>query len=149
MIFIKMATGCFLLAVSFVIMAGVARITGLHGHASWLWLILFFAVLTTGELYLSPIGLALVARVAPPQILSMMMGFWFITSFVGNTLAGYMGGFWDSMDKPRFFLLIAILPAIGSVVIWLFDRPLKPILEKKTASNPLQPGPDLATEKEI
>jgi proton-dependent oligopeptide transporter, POT family len=143
----KMAYGCFLLAASFAMMAGIAAITGPTGRALWLWLIPFFTVYTLGELYLSPIGLSLVARVAPPQVLSMMMGFWFITSFVGNTLAGYMGSFWDRLDKPTFFLMVGVLPAIGGVVIWLFDRPLRPILEKGEAAVPLQPGPDLATEE--
>jgi POT family proton-dependent oligopeptide transporter len=142
---VKMALGCGFLALSFLFMAGVAFLTGAHGHASWMWLLPFFAVYTFGELYVSPIGLALVARVAPVQVLSMMMGFWFIANFVGNTLAGYLGSFWDKMDKPHFFLLVAAIPAVAAVVIWLFDRPLRPILEKGNAL--LQPGPDIATEQ--
>ncbi len=63
----KMAIGNFLLAVSYLIMAAAAYVTGATGHASWLWLFAFFAVITFGRIYLSPIGLALVARVAPPK----------------------------------------------------------------------------------
>jgi POT family proton-dependent oligopeptide transporter len=142
---VKMAIGCVLLALSFLLMAGVAYMTGPHGRASWLWLIPFFTIYTFGELYVSPIGLALVARVAPVQVLSMMMGFWFLSIFVGNVLAGYAGSFWDQMDKTHFFLMIAVIPAVAAVVVWLFDRPLRPILEKGSA--PLQPGPDVATER--
>jgi POT family proton-dependent oligopeptide transporter len=142
---IKMALGCAMQAVSFLIMAGVAWLTGPLGHATWLWLILFFVVFTLAELYVSPIGLALVARIAPPQVLSLMMGFWFIAVFFGNIAGGFMGGFWDSMTKPDFFLMIAAIPAVASVIIFLFDRPLRPILEKRPAT-PLTPGPDLATE---
>jgi POT family proton-dependent oligopeptide transporter len=141
----KMAIGSFLLAASFVIMAGVAMLAGPTGHVSWMWLILFFTVYTFGELYLSPIGLSLVARVAPAQVLSMMMGFWFITSFIGNTASGYLGSFWDKMAKPEFFLVTAIIPAVATVVIWLFDRPLKPILEERMKVP--TPGQDLATEE--
>jgi len=132
---VKMAMGCIMLAASFCIMALAAWTTGPTGHASWLWLILFFIVYTTGELYLSPIGLALVARVAPQQVLSMMMGFWFITSFFGNTLAGYMGSFWDQMNKTQFFLMIAAIPAIAGVVIWIFDRPLRSIIELRMSAS--------------
>ena len=74
---------------------------------SWLWLLLFFAVITMGELYFSPIGLALTARVAPAQILSMMMGVWLMTSFTGNLLQGYIGSYFSRMDKRTFFLLCA------------------------------------------
>jgi len=126
----KMVIGCALLAISFALMAGVAWMIGPHGRASWTWLILHFTVYTVGELYLSPVGLALVARVAPPQVLSMMMGYWFVSTFIGNTLAGLMGSFWDRMSKPGFFLVVAALAAAGALITWVLSLPLKPILHK-------------------
>ena len=131
---VKMALGLFLLAVSYLIMALAAYVAP-QGGSSWLWLLAFFVLITLGELYLSPIGLALVARVAPPQILSMMMGLWFITSFTGNLLQGYIGSFFSQMDKVQFFLLCAGIGAAAGVVTWLFNFPLKPILEKKGPLN--------------
>jgi POT family proton-dependent oligopeptide transporter len=126
----KMALGLFMLAVSYLVMAAAAYLAP-AGGASWLWLFVFFVFITFGELYLSPIGLALVARVAPPQILSMMMGLWFITSFSGNLLQGYIGSFFSQMDKTQFFLLCAGIGAAAGVVTWLFNFPMKPILERK------------------
>jgi hypothetical protein len=35
------------------------------------------------------------------------------------------------MNKTQFFLLCAGLGAVASVVTWLFERPLRPILEAK------------------
>jgi len=130
----KMAMGDFMLAGSYLIMAGAAYVTGPGGHASWVWLFFFFAVITFGELYLSPIGLALVARVAPASILSMMMGLWFITSFTGNLLQGYIGSFFSAMDKTHFFLLCAGIGGIAGVITWLFDRPLRSVLESRSAA---------------
>jgi POT family proton-dependent oligopeptide transporter len=125
----KMALGLFLLAGSYVIMAGAAYVSP-SGHASWLWLLAFFAAITLGELYLSPIGLALVARVAPAQILSMMMGLWLMTSFTGNLIQGYIGTYFSLMDKVHFFLLCAGIGAAAGVATWVFNYPLKPILEE-------------------
>jgi len=145
----KMAIGDFLLALSYLVMAAAAYLNGPTGHASWLWLFFFFAIITFGELYLSPIGLALVARVAPAQILSMMMGLWFITSFTGNLLEGYIGSFFSQMDKVHFFLLCAGIGAAAGVVTWLFDRPLRPILEGKAAEPHVlaaEPQADLHSE---
>ena len=135
----KMAIGNLLLALSYVVMAAAAYVTG-SNHASWLWLLGFFVIITMGELYLSPIGLALVARVAPAQILSMMMGLWFITSFTGNQLQGYIGSFFSEMNKTQFFLLCAALGTVAAVVTWLFERPLRPILEGKTAAAGMVPA---------
>jgi POT family proton-dependent oligopeptide transporter len=142
---IKMALGNFLLALSYVVMAIAAYVTGPAGQASWLWLFAFFTVITLGELYLSPIGLALVARVAPTQILSAMMGLWFITSFTGNLLEGYIGTFFSTMDKVSFFLLCAALGLLAAVVTWAFDRPLRSILEGTTAKPDMVPAPQADT----
>ncbi len=126
----KMALGNFILGLSYLVMAAAAFMTG-GGQSSWLWLLAFFAVITVGELYLSPIGLALVARVAPAQILSAMMGVWFITNFLGNQLQGYIGSYYSQMDKVHFFLLCACVGGIAAVATWLFERPLRAILEAK------------------
>ena len=84
----KMAMGCFIVALSYLVMVAAALYLGPGGKSSWLWLFLYFAVITIGELYLSPVGLSLVSKVAPARILSMMMGVWLSTSFLGNFLAG-------------------------------------------------------------
>ena len=124
---VKMAFGCFLCALSYVIMAGAAW-QAAGDDASWLWLFAFFVVITIGELYLSPIGLSLVSKIAPARTVSMMMGVWLATSFIGNFLAGYLGSFWSSMDKMSFFLMIAGVAALAGVVIAAFNRPLGKIL---------------------
>jgi POT family proton-dependent oligopeptide transporter len=133
----KMALGDFMLGLSYLIMAAAAYLAGPTGHASWIWLFFFFAVITLGELYLSPIGLALVARVAPPSILSAMMGLWFITSFTGNLLQGYIGSFFSEMDKVHFFLLCAGIAGVAAAITWCFDRPLRSILEGQPNAAPI------------
>ena len=98
------------------------------GQASWLWLLVFFVVITVGELYLSPVGLSLVTKLAPLRFLSMMMGLWLSTSFLGGFLAGYLGTFWSSMGKADFFLMLAIVSAAAGIGIALLIRPLRPVL---------------------
>src|SRR5262249_20117123 len=87
----KMALGCLGVAAANLIMA-VAAIGAQPANAvSWLWLLAYFVVITVGELYLSPIGLSLVSKIAPARFLSMLMGVWLGTSFVGNLMAGWLG----------------------------------------------------------
>jgi POT family proton-dependent oligopeptide transporter len=92
------------------------------GKASALWLVGYFAIATIGELHLAPVGLALVSKMAPVRILSMMMGFWFAATLPGDILAGFLGGFWSTMAKPDFFLMIASIAALGSAAIWATSR---------------------------
>ncbi|HEX5211606.1 MAG TPA: peptide MFS transporter [Pseudolabrys sp.] len=124
----KLAIGCFLAAAAYLILVAAARMSA-GAQASWLWLFAYFAVLTVGELYLSPTSLSLVTKVAPASLLSMMMGVWLATSFVGGFLAGYLGTFWSSMSKPSFFLMLAIISAVAGLVITLLIRPLRSILQ--------------------
>ncbi|HUO92536.1 MAG TPA: peptide MFS transporter [Rhizomicrobium sp.] len=131
----KMALGNFMLALSYVIMAAAMYFSG-AGQIFWLWLFFYFAVITMGELYFSPIGLALTARVAPAQVLSMMMGFWFMTNFFGNLLQGYIGSYYSSMSKSSFFLLCAAVGAVAGVIFWLFNFPLKSTLHKENGPLP-------------
>jgi POT family proton-dependent oligopeptide transporter len=126
---IKMALGCFGCGVSYLIMAAAAWYAG-DGKANWLWLFAYFVVITTAELYLSPIGLSLVSKVAPARYISVMMGVWLATSFVGNFGAGVLGSFWSGMAKPDFFLMIAAVAIAAAIVIRAFDRPLRAALRE-------------------
>jgi POT family proton-dependent oligopeptide transporter len=119
----KMAIGCLLNAAAYLVMVAAAWTAG-GAPANWLWLFFYFVVITVGELYLSPVGLSLVTKVAPVRLLSMLMGVWLSTSFIGGFLAGYLGTFWSSMAKADFFLMLAIISAIAGIAIALLIRPL-------------------------
>jgi len=120
----KMALGCLGVTAANLIMMLAALHTG-AGKASFLWLLGYFVVITLGELYLSPVGLSLVTKVAPARILSMMMGVWLATSFAGGFLAGFIGSFWSRMQKPEFFLLVAAIAALASLMIFACRWPLR------------------------
>jgi proton-dependent oligopeptide transporter, POT family len=113
----KLALGCFGVTAAELIRAFAAFHAG-TGQASWLWVLASIAVITVGELYLSPVGLSLVTKVAPARILSMMMGIWLATSFTGGFLAGYIGTFWSRMTPSQFFLLIAGISALAGLMIF-------------------------------
>jgi POT family proton-dependent oligopeptide transporter len=130
----KMALGCLGCAAAYLILALAAWQMG-DGKASWLWLFGYFVVITVAELYLSPTGLSLVTKVAPASILSLMMGLWLATSFVGNLMAGWLGSFWSGMDRPEFFVMIAGVSALGAVAIWSVRSLLEPAL-----GQPISPG---------
>jgi proton-dependent oligopeptide transporter, POT family len=124
----KMALGCFGVTATNLIYA-FATVHAGGGQASWLWVFGAIAITTVGELYLSPVGLSLVTKVAPARILSMMMGVWLATSFTGGFLAGFLGSFWSRMEKPHFFLMIAAISAIAGVTIFLCRWPLRGTLK--------------------
>jgi POT family proton-dependent oligopeptide transporter len=125
----KMGIGGILLGLSFLLMLGAVASLRADGKTSMLWLIAFYGIYTAGELYFSPIGLALVTKVAPKRIVSMMMGFWLLSYAVGNFFAGELGSYWEGMSMNSFFLLAAAIPIGAGIVVLLLSRRLRPIIE--------------------
>jgi len=125
----KIVIGCVLLAASFVVIAFAAY----HGQGrkiSWLWLGLFFAIITTGEIFLSPISQSLYSKVSPLRITSIMMAVNFLPNFLGGGLMqGWLGTFWEKMDHTSFFLMIAGIGLLSAVMTWAMEKPLRPYLE--------------------
>ena len=126
----KMAIGCFILGASFIVMVVGAKVVG-DGKGSFSWLLVCTLLLTVGELYLSPIGLSLVTKVAPARIVSVMMGMWFLSSFLGNILSGYIGLLYENkiVSAQGFFLVLTALGIATGFAMWAFSKPLKRAME--------------------
>jgi proton-dependent oligopeptide transporter, POT family len=127
---IKMAMGCGLLGLSYIIMIVASQGLAPDTRRSVLWLVSTTGVLTIGELYLSPIGLSFISKVAPARMVSMMMGVWFMASFFGNYLSGYLGTFWTVWPRQQFFLVLTLLGVAAGVLMFLIGRPLEKIVAK-------------------
>ena len=56
----------------------------------WVMIILYF-ILTVAELFISPLGLSFVSKVAPPHLQGLMQGAWLAATAVGNSLL-FIGG---------------------------------------------------------
>lgn len=120
----KMAIGCIILGLSFIVMVVGAELVG-TGKGSLFWPVFCTLLLTVGELYLSPIGLSLVTKVSPVRIVSMMMGMWFVSSFLGNLLSGYIGVLYTRLPKEGFFLLLTALGVGAGLAMWAFNKPIR------------------------
>lgn len=56
----------------------------------WVMIGLYF-ILTVAELFISPLGLSFVSKVAPPHLQGLMQGFWLAATAIGNSLL-FIGG---------------------------------------------------------
>jgi proton-dependent oligopeptide transporter, POT family len=126
----KMGIGCLILGISYVIMIIASAGTAPDERRSILWLLGTTLVLTVGELYLSPIGLSFVTKVAPARMVSMMMGIWFLSNFFGNYLSGFLGTFWEKMPKMSFFMMLTAMGVLAGVALLALSRAVGRILAK-------------------
>jgi POT family proton-dependent oligopeptide transporter len=60
------------------------------------YLLLGYLLHTTGELCLSPVGLSMVTRLSPLQLVSTVMGMWFLASAFSQYLAAIISQFTNS-----------------------------------------------------
>jgi POT family proton-dependent oligopeptide transporter len=88
------------------------------------WLILAYAIVTLGELMLSPMGLSLVSKVAPISKRGLLMGGWFVATAIGNKLT-QIGVFWDIWLQSSFFLVLACMALFMAIVLFAILKPLK------------------------
>jgi proton-dependent oligopeptide transporter, POT family len=116
----KMSIGALIVALAYVLLAAVEFTTG-EGRSSWIWLALFFLILTFGELYILPTGLGLFARLAPPRLGATTVAAWFLVIFSGSFFAGLVGTLWSVVSRPAFFLLLAAAATIAAVLLRLLD----------------------------
>ncbi len=62
------------------------------------WLINGYLIFTIAELFLSPMGLSFVSKVAPPRFQGLMQGGWLLATAVGNKLLVVGSYFWSRLD---------------------------------------------------
>jgi POT family proton-dependent oligopeptide transporter len=120
----KMAVGAVGVALSYLLLAAVAAFSaGGVVAEGWIWLVMFFVVMTAGELYILPIGLGLFGRLAPGGFRATTIALWFLAAFFGNLLAGAFGTLWSSMSPPQFFATTAGIAALSGALLLAFNRP--------------------------
>ena len=124
----KFTLALVLVALGFAIMVGAARGSDGGARVSPLWLVLAYVLHTWGELCLSPVGLSMVTKLAPPKMGSLMMGLWSaswaVSGFIGARIAGEV----EKIEKGQlfhllggqadFFLIFVVVPLAGAVALW-------------------------------
>lgn len=115
----KMLLGIVLVAGAFALMAAAGLAGGNTGRVSVNWLVSAYLVIALGEVCLSPMGLSLVNRVAPPRSRGLMMGAWFVSLSAGGYLSGSFGAWWTTMPHSRFFGLVAGVLVAAAILLGL------------------------------
>ena len=111
----KMVLAMFVTGLAYTVMVGAGLAGGDTGKVSPYWLVSCYALLTVAELWLSPIGLSLTSKLAPPKYRGLWMGFWFLATAVGNKLVHVIGQFWNDRPPSRLFLIL-VVSSVGAAI---------------------------------
>ena len=104
-------------------------------------LVLLYLLHTTGELFLSPIGLSMVTKLAPKHIAGTAMGAWFLSFAMANYLGGFIaslmgghGGGEDLVGEAGLMMYTGTFKTIGMIclgmalLIAILNKPLKNLM---------------------
>lgn len=91
------------------------------------WLISTYLVLTFAELFLSPMGISFVSKVAPPKYKGMMMGGWFVATAIGNYMVAIIGYLWGGMQLWMVWSVLIVLCLLSALFIFSIMKKLEKV----------------------
>lgn len=94
------------------------------------WLIVSYFVLTVAELFLSPMGISFVSRVAPPRFQGLMQGGWLGATALGNQLLFVGSSMWVRFPLWAVWLVFVVCCIISACFIFAIRRRLEPTQAK-------------------
>lgn len=84
------------------------------------WPVMFHVLNSIGFAHMLPVSLALFARLAPKAINATVIGLYYLAFFAGNSMVGYVGGWFETMPTTEFWLMHAGFATVAGVVFVLF-----------------------------
>jgi len=126
----KFSLGLLFAGLSFVLLLPAGAIAQRGGGVlvSSLWLVGAYFLQVVGELCLSPVGNSAVTKLAPPRIVGMMMGVWFLSIGAGNKLAGWVAGLSASVPLTTLFGALAAVTLGAALVLFLLLKPVRRLM---------------------
>jgi POT family proton-dependent oligopeptide transporter len=120
----KFAIGLIGVGLGFIWLIPAANITLTGAKVGIIWLFGVYLIHTLAELYLSPVGLSAMTKLAPPKIISLVMGIWFLGASVGNFLGGQAASFYETLSLPTLLLAVSVLPILMGIIMLVFRKKL-------------------------
>lgn len=135
----KMAWGLMLLAVGYLVIAFGVKDVQPGIKVTMMYLISMYALHTWGELCLSPIGLALVNKLAPVKFASLLMAVWFLANAIANKLAGELSALYPDgkttvflgyqmHNHYEFFMLFVGMAGVASLILFSITKQLQKMM---------------------
>ena len=125
---VKFSLGLIQMGIGFIVLYFASLYVVAGEKVAPTWLILTYLFHTTGELCLSPVGLAAVNRLSPKRYQGQMFGTWFTASALGHLIAGLLAGHLADegsvAELPDRFLFVFMTTAGAGLILLMFTRPI-------------------------
>ena len=119
----KFTLGLVWAGLAFAVLVPAAKMTEHGAQVGIWWLNATYLLQSLGELSLSPIGLSAMTKLAPDRAQGFVMGIWFLSTSIGNWLAGRAVSLEASMALPTLFGTVAAFSLGAALVLALLIKP--------------------------
>ncbi|MBU3926972.1 MAG: MFS transporter, partial [Bacteroidetes bacterium] len=89
------------------------------------WLVNSYLILTVAELFLSPMGLSFVSKVAPVRFQGLMQGGWLLATAVGNKLLFVGSTFWGRLELWELWAIFIVCCLLSAAFIFSMMKRLE------------------------
>jgi POT family proton-dependent oligopeptide transporter len=120
----KFAFGLVFVGLSFLVLVPPSHHTGVSPN----WLNTCYFLSVVGEMCLSPVGLSAMTKLAPARAAGFAMGIWFLSTSIGEWLAGKAGSMFQSVPLPKLFGISAVVPIAAALLLALLVKPTKRLM---------------------
>ncbi len=132
----KIVIGMLIAALAFVVMSigsqGLPNYEALQGGevftkvSPWL-LVLTYFILTLAELFISPMGISFVSKVAPPHLQGIMQGLWLCATAAGNSLLFVGMILYENLSISATWIIFASACGFSMLVMLLMVKWLEKV----------------------
>jgi proton-dependent oligopeptide transporter, POT family len=110
------------------------------------YLIALYFVSTMAELFISPVGLSSMSKLAPQRLAGMVMGTWFLATAIGNYIAGRAAGLSEGKGYGFLFSVLIISALVIAAALFVVSPMIRRMMGTVTGppnkSEKAEPEPD-------
>lgn len=133
---LQFASSLFIIGLGMLVLPLGIMLAGGDGMVAFKWIVISYILQSIAELLISPIGYAMIGKLAPARYQGVMMGCWMMVTGVASVLAGYVSGLMPVnsgstpvLTNPGYSHIFTLL-GWGSAAVGLVLLLLMPLLRK-------------------
>jgi proton-dependent oligopeptide transporter, POT family len=133
---VQFATALVLMGLGFLALPVGIALADPHGLSGFGWLFLNYFLQSIGELLISPVGYAMIGRLAPQKYQGIMMGSWMLVTGLGSLFAGDFSGMVpdaagkSALETNATYSSLFTYLGFGSVAVGIVMALLVPMLRR-------------------
>ncbi len=133
---LQFASSLFCIGLGMLVLPLGIMFAGADGMVAFKWIVISYILQSIAELLISPVGYAMIGKLAPARYQGVMMGGWMMVTGVASVLSGYVSGMMPensgsspALTNPGYSHIFSLL-GWGSAATGLILLMLMPLLRK-------------------